>query len=113
LGERLRKLFLILMISLILEEDAYAYNCLFWVLEFMDGALSFSLKNFDFSKTFLLSLRGTGEGILENSMLFIRLLEFVFFSGLPRIFFSMNLAKIHYKNDLLLLSAFNASYPTL
>lgn len=64
LNKRLGKFSLILMISLILEENACIYDCPLWVLIFLTGNLSFPLKNFDFSRTFLLGLSGISKGIL-------------------------------------------------
>jgi len=76
------------------------------VLIFLTGNLSFSLKNFDFSRTFLLGLSGISKEILEISALFPGLLHSFFFSGFSCGFFSINLIGTHYQNNLLLLSGF-------
>ena len=63
LGESFGKVFLILIILLILLLDIWAYDRIFcWEL---GKEVWFFLKNLDFSKTFLLSLREIKERTLE------------------------------------------------
>ena len=93
--KRPRNFSLILRISLMLNKDICVYNCPFWVLLFITGFLLFFWKNFNFSKIFLLSLDGIGGGILEISVLFLKLLDSFFFSSFPCEFFSVNLAETH------------------
>jgi len=107
------KFSLIFTICLILETGAYTYNWLFWLLIFLAGILPFSLKNFDFSRTFLLGLSGISREILEISVLFSVVLESFFFSELSHTFFSINFADMYYQNNLLFWSVFNVSYSTL
>ena len=65
LRESLEKTFLILNISLILFLDIWVYNCLLFC-EFKLTSVFF-LKNFNFTKTLLLGLRGMGGRTLEIS----------------------------------------------
>jgi len=61
-----------------LNNDAYACNHFFWILEFSTGFLPFLLKFFDLLRTSLLYLDRTGERILEISAYFLGLLIYFF-----------------------------------
>ena len=72
----LEKFSLIFKISLTLENKACRYNQLFLLLDLLAEFLPFFLKNFNFFKTSMLSLRKIEDGTLDISAFFYLCLTF-------------------------------------
>ena len=79
-------------------------------IDILDRYFTFPLKNFDFSRTFLLSLSEISGGTLEISALFLELLDPFFFLEFSYGFLGVNFTETYCQNDLLLLSVFKMSH---
>ena len=101
--------FIFFKISLILGNKACMYNQLSLLLDLLVGFLHLFLKNFDFFKTFILSLRGIRSRTLNISA-FLPVFNILAFlkEWLPW-FFRLNFEVTFWQNVLLWLSAFKES----
>ena len=110
-AESFKKISFIFIISLTFPLDTWVYDSFFNCL-FQDKTW-FSLKNFDFSRTFLLGLGEIDEGTFKilACLFFGNMLWFETIKDLESLW--LNCAKMYCLKDLWFLLAVNLSHPAL